>query len=201
LSKTCPFDHALQSVFNRGGLAFPSESVDVGAEPSVRAETREDELKKNFSHVDGSGKIRMVDVSEKRATRRSATASCVILTTADRSQLSSASSDLDRIHSARLAGIMAAKQTAQLIPLCHPLNLDDIQVDVLINEHGVEIQSSVATVHQTGVEMEALTACAVAALSLLTSLLTVDHSARMDDLVLLRKSGGESGDWGRQVHA
>jgi len=96
---------------------------------------------------------------------------------------------------------MAAKQTAQLIPLCHPLNLDDIQVDVLINEHGVEIQSSVATVHQTGVEMEALTACAVAALSLLTSLLTVDHSARMDDLVLLRKSGGESGDWGRQVHA
>ncbi len=96
---------------------------------------------------------------------------------------------------------MAAKQTAQLIPLCHPVNLDDIQVDVLINEHGVEIQSSVATVHQTGVEMEALTACAVAALSLLTSLLAVDHSARMDDLVLLRKRGGESGDWGRQVHA
>ena len=157
------------------------------------------ELKKEFSHVDHSGKIRMVDVSEKGATRRSAVASCVIRTTADLTRLPSDSDGLEMVHSARLAGIMAAKNTAQLIPLCHPLNLDDIQVDVTTDARGVEIESSVATMHQTGVEMEALTACAVTALSLLTSLLDIDRSARMDDLVLLRKSGGRSGDWGRQV--
>jgi cyclic pyranopterin phosphate synthase len=156
-------------------------------------------LSNEFSHVDGSGKIRMVDVSDKPSTRRSASAACVILTTADLSGDNPEFEGLEMVHSARLAGILAAKQTAQLIPLCHPLNLDDIQVDVLANAHGVEIRSSVATVHQTGVEMEALTACAVAALSLLTSLLAVDRRARMDDLVLLRKSGGRSGDWGRET--
>lgn len=151
-----------------------------------------------FSHVDASGKIRMVDVSDKPSTRRIAAASCVIITTAAISERPPEPDGLDMVHSARLAGILAAKQTALLIPLCHPLNLDDITVDVLPNARGLEIRSSVATVHQTGVEMEALTACAVAALSLLTSLLTLDRSARMDELVLLRKSGGRSGDWGRE---
>src|SRR5664280_3311847 len=89
------------------------------------------ELKKEFSHVDRSGKIRMVDVSEKGATRRSAAASCVIRTTADLTRLPSDSHGLEMVHSARLAGIVAAKNTAQLIPLCHPLNLDDIQVCLL----------------------------------------------------------------------
>ena len=143
----------------------------------------------------------MVDVSEKGATRRSAGARCVVRTTVHPTQLGADADGLDAVHSARLAGVMAAKQTAQLIPLCHPLNLDDIQVDASIHALGVTIESSVTTVHQTGVEMEALTACAVAALSLLTSLLPVDRSARMDDLVLLRKSGGRSGDWGRELPA
>ena len=156
-------------------------------------------MKKEFTHVDASGKIRMVDVSEKSVTRRSASASCVILTSVDLTRLQSDSRQLEIIHSARLAGILAAKQTANLIPLCHPLSLDDIQVDVTTIPGGVRIQSSVATVHHTGVEMEALTACAVAALSLLTSLFSTDRAIRMDDLVLLRKSGGRSGDWGRQV--
>jgi len=156
-----------------------------------------DQLSNEFSHVDDSGRIRMVDVSDKASTRRSATASCVIVTTADVSTRSTPSDDLDMVHSARLAGILASKQTAQLIPLCHPLNLDDIQVDVVATARGAEIRSSVTTVHQTGVEMEALTACAVAALSLLTSLEALGERARMDELVLERKSGGRSGDWGR----
>lgn len=156
-------------------------------------------MSSEFSHVDASGKIRMVDVSEKPTTRRSATASCVILTNADVSSRDSGSDGLEMIHSARLAGILAAKRTALLIPLCHPLNLDDIQVEVSATAGGVEIRSSVATVHQTGVEMEALTACAVTALSLLTSLLETDRHARMEDLALLKKSGGRSGDWGRET--
>ena len=156
-------------------------------------------MSSEFSHVDASGKIRMVDVSQKPTTRRSATAGCLILTSADLSSSASDSNGLEMIHSARLAGILAAKRTALLIPLCHPLNLDDIQVEVSTIASGVEIRSSVATVHQTGVEMEALTACAVTALSLLTSLLATDRHARMEDLVLLKKSGGRSGDWGREA--
>ena len=156
-------------------------------------------MSSEFSHVDASGKIRMVDVSDKPTTRRSATAGCLILTSADLSSRGSGSDGLEMIHSARLAGILAAKRTALLIPLCHPLNLDDIQVEVSATAGGVEIRSSVTTVHQTGVEMEALTACAVTALSLLTSLLATDRHARMEDLVLLKKSGGRSGDWGRET--
>ena len=106
---------------------------------------------------------------------------------------------VDPLHAARLAGIQAAKQTSNLIPLCHPLDLNQIQVDVAAAEGGFEVSSMVVTVNRTGVEMEALTACAFAALSLVTSLLDVDPSARIDELVLERKSGGKSGEWGRQV--
>lgn len=156
-------------------------------------------MNNEFSHVDEGGKIRMVDVTDKPSTRRSAVAQCQIVTSADLSGAATGSDAPAMIHSARLAGILAAKQTAQLIPLCHPLNLDDIQVDVIDTADGVTIQSSVATIHQTGVEMEALTACAVAALSLQASLLAIDPRVRMDDLVVLRKSGGRSGDWGRET--
>jgi cyclic pyranopterin phosphate synthase len=106
---------------------------------------------------------------------------------------------LDVVHAARLAGIQAAKQTANLIPLCHPLNLSEIRVDILPNAVGVEVQTTVVTVHRTGVEMEALTACAFAALSVMNSLVEEDPHSRMEDLVLLRKSGGKSGEWGRSV--
>ena len=120
-------------------------------------------VKKQLSHVDSSGKLRMVDVSSKRATRRSAQASCVVVTQAEIPAPGTATHALDVLHAARIAGIQAAKQTANLIPLCHPLSLDDIQVDITPNPNGVSIESSVVTVHHTGVEMEALTACAVAA--------------------------------------
>jgi len=156
-------------------------------------------VKKKFSHVDAKGKIKMVDVSDKGSTKRSATASCTVLTTIDLAARTSAPDELHVITSARLAGILAAKSTAQLIPLCHPLNLDDVQVEIVAVAQGAEIRSSVATMRSTGVEMEALTACSIAALNLLTSLVADDPFARMNDLVVLQKSGGKSGDWGRHV--
>jgi cyclic pyranopterin phosphate synthase len=106
---------------------------------------------------------------------------------------------VDPLHVARLAGIQAAKQTANLIPLCHPLDLNEIQVEVIPNEQYIAISATVAAVHRTGVEMEALTACAFAALSIVSSVVGVDPNAWIDDIVLLRKSGGKSGDWGRLV--
>lgn len=157
-------------------------------------------VKKQLSHVDSSGKLRMVDVSRKQTSRRSAQASCTVFTDADIPAPGTATHALDVLHAARIAGIQAAKQTANLIPLCHPISLDDIQVDVTKNAQGVSIQSTVVTVHHTGVEMEALTACAVAALSVVSSLLDLDPTAHIEDLVLLRKTGGKSGDWGRLVN-
>ena len=156
-------------------------------------------VKKQFTHVDKVGRLRMVDVSKKRPTRRTAEASCVVHTTADLTSLSPNGQGIEPIHAARLAGVMAAKQTSDLIPLCHPLPLDDVDVTISASARGLEVTSSVVTVHHTGVEMEALTACAVAALSLVNALIKDDPRAHVDDLALLRKTGGRSGDWGRLV--
>lgn len=154
-----------------------------------------------FTHLDGSGKLRMVDVSRKRRTRRTARARCNVTTSAALSDLDAGASEIEAVHAARLAGILAAKQTAALIPLCHPLDLHDIQVNITTTPDGFTVESEVLTIHHTGVEMEALTACAVAALSLVSALLPVDAFARIEDLALLRKTGGRSGDWGREVTA
>jgi len=102
---------------------------------------------------------------------------------------------------ARVAGVLAAKRTSEIIPLCHSLHLSDVNVELIERDDGVEISSSVIATESTGVEMEALTACAFAALSILDSLAALDPDARMDDLVLLRKEGGKSGSWGRLVEA
>ncbi|HVB19416.1 MAG TPA: cyclic pyranopterin monophosphate synthase MoaC [Acidimicrobiales bacterium] len=156
-------------------------------------------VKKSFTHVDRGGKVRMVDVSKKRATRRSAEASCVVLTTGDANTLAHDAQGVEPLHAARIAGIQAAKQTSTLIPLCHPLNLDDVNVEILANDRGFSVVTSVVTIHHTGVEMEALTACTVAALSLLNALLEIDPNASIQEVALMRKSGGRSGDWGRLV--
>lgn len=156
-------------------------------------------MKQPFSHIDGTGKLRMVDVTRKRPTLRRARASCIVRTVADIGAPRPGTNGIDPLHMARLAGIQAAKQTANLIPLCHPLNLNEIHVEVTPNAHYIEISATVAAVHRTGVEMEALTACAFAALSIVSSLIEVDPNARIDDIVLQRKSGGKSGDWGRLV--
>jgi cyclic pyranopterin phosphate synthase len=168
--------------------------VRIGAERkgALMAERR-------FSHINDAGKIRMVNVSRKRPTLRKASASCVVRTVADLSKLGPSANGVDPWHAARLAGIQAAKQTSNLIPLCHPLELHEIQVDIAPVAGRIEITTTVVTVHRTGVEMEALTACAVASLSILSSLAHVDRGAQIDDLVLLSKSGGKSANWGRLV--
>ncbi|HEY1761005.1 MAG TPA: cyclic pyranopterin monophosphate synthase MoaC [Acidimicrobiales bacterium] len=152
---------------------------------------------KPFTHVDASGKLRMVDVSKKAPTRRTSHASCLIVTDVDLT--GQTYGELDPVHASRIAGILAAKQTATLIPLCHPLNISDVQVDVVPVAKGLEIHARIVTVDQTGVEMEALVACAMTALSIVSSLLNEDPFAHVEDLVLLKKSGGKSGDWGRLV--
>jgi cyclic pyranopterin phosphate synthase len=156
-------------------------------------------MEKPFSHIARNGMLRMVDVSNKRVTKRQATASCVVRTTADLTKLATGSNDVDPWHAARLAGTLAAKSTSTLIPLCHPLSISDIHVTVDALGGLVEVRATVSALERTGVEMEALTACAVAALSVIDSLMGLDPLARIDDLVLLSKSGGKSGPWGRLV--
>jgi cyclic pyranopterin phosphate synthase len=152
---------------------------------------------KPFTHVDVAGKLQMVDVSKKTPTRRTSHASCLVVTNVD--PPAEHSREVEPIHASRIAGILGAKQTATLIPLCHPLNISDVQVDVTPVPTGLEIHAKVVTVDQTGVEMEALVACAMTALSIMSALLEEDPSAHIEDLVLLKKSGGKSGDWGRLV--
>jgi cyclic pyranopterin phosphate synthase len=154
-----------------------------------------------FSHVDGTGKLRMVDISGKRRTLRKAWAQCRVVTDVKLASLERRHDGLEAVHAARVAGVLAAKRTAEIIPLCHSLHLSDVNVELVEKEGALEISSSVIASESTGVEMEALTACAFAALSILDSLTPLDPHARMDDLVLLRKEGGKSGSWGRLVES
>jgi cyclic pyranopterin monophosphate synthase len=152
----------------------------------------------SFSHVDASGRLQMVDVSDKVPSRRTAQAECLIVTSVDVAGLDARTLGLDHIQTARLAGIQAAKLTAQLVPLCHPIGLDHIHVDVLAHERGFTVRSTVSTIARTGVEMEALCACAFGALSLLDSIIPHDRTARASGLEVLSKTGGKS-DWGREA--
>ncbi len=155
----------------------------------------------SLSHVDDDGKLRMVDVSEKASTRRTALASCRVRTTLRVSDLGIHANGVDVLQAARLAGVNAAKLTSQIIPLCHPLALDDIDVTVGDDEHGLTVLARVVVVGRTGVEMEALAACAFAALTLLNALRARDRAARLEDLLVREKTGGKSADWGRDLDA
>ena len=152
-----------------------------------------------FSHVGSTGKLRMVDVSNKRRTLRKARAQCLVVTNVKMADIEPRDDGLDVEHVARVAGVLAAKRTAEIIPLCHTLHLSDVNVELVEIDTGVEVSSSVIANEATGVEMEALTACAFAALSILDALRALDPYARVDDLVLLEKEGGKSGSWGRLV--
>ena len=156
-------------------------------------------MDQQFSHISATGKLRMVDVSAKRMTRRSAVARCLVVTSVNIADLEPRDDDIDPILCARIAGVSAAKRTSELIPLCHLLNLNDVDVELLPHDRGIEVMATVTATQRTGVEMEALTASAFAALSILASLQDVDPVAWIDDLVLLRKKGGKSGSWGRLV--
>ena len=151
----------------------------------------------SFSHLDAHGGAKMVDVSEKPVTRREAAASCrVLLTPATVERLA----DLPKGDAwvvARLAGIQGAKRTAELVPLAHPLALDQVDVELSPGPQGVEVRSRVVTTGRTGAEMEALVACATAALALYDMVKAVEREAVITDLRLESKSGGRSGDYRR----
>jgi cyclic pyranopterin phosphate synthase len=152
-----------------------------------------------LSHVDPTGRVKMVDTSDKLTTTRRAIASARVLMSSETvtALREHRSPKGDPLEAARLAGIMAAKKTAELIPLCHPLPLTHIDVSAELNDEGVYLEADVSTNAQTGVEMEALTAVTVAALTIYDMCKALEKSIRITDIQLERKSGGKSGDYVR----
>jgi cyclic pyranopterin phosphate synthase len=155
-----------------------------------------------LTHLDERGQARMVDVAEKPETHRVAVARGRVSLRPETLQLvrEGRAAKGDVLAVARVAGIMAAKRTAELIPLCHPLPLTKVEVDVRTNEQdtSLEIEARVETVSRTGVEMEALTAVAVAALTVYDMLKAVDRGMTIDRIQLIEKAGGRSGTWRRE---
>jgi cyclic pyranopterin monophosphate synthase len=152
---------------------------------------------KKLSHYDGAGRARMVDVSAKAPTRREAEASAFVAMTSAVLAALPQNPKGNPLEVARIAGIMAAKRTSELIPMCHPLPLALVDVDVTLCENGVTITSKVATTAETGVEMEALVAASVAALTLYDMCKALDKGIEIREIVLQGKSGGKSGDYRR----
>jgi len=152
----------------------------------------------DFSHLDERGAARMVDVSGKPVTRRIAEASCRVLLAAETVARLSSLPKGDAVAVARIAGIGAAKRTGELIPLAHPLPLDQVDVEVDPTPDGVRIRSRVVTTARTGAEMEALLACSTAALALYDMVKAVERGAVITDLRLEAKSGGASGEFRRE---
>lgn len=154
-----------------------------------------------LSHLDASGRARMVDVGGKPETDRRAVASGTITMTpgAFATLRDQGGPKGDVLGTAELAGVMAAKRTADLIPLCHPLRLDQVDVHAALDAGlpGVRVDATVRCVGRTGVEMEALTAVAVALLTVYDMVKATGHDLRIGDIMLLEKSGGRSGDWRR----
>ncbi len=152
-----------------------------------------------LSHYDDAGRPRMVDVTEKAPTRRTARAQAFVRIRPEVLARLPENPKGDPLEVARLAGIMAAKRTAELIPLCHPLPLTHADVAVRVEDAGVRIETSIATTAPTGVEMEALTAASVAALTVYDMMKALDKSIEITEIRLLEKTGGKSGDWRRRV--
>jgi len=154
-------------------------------------------MKKKLSHYDDSGRARMVDVSGKGASRREAEASAFVRVRAEVLRELPKNPKGDALEVARIAGIMAAKRTAELIPMCHPLALAHVDVEMRLCENGVAIAAKVATTAETGVEMEALVAASISALTIYDMLKGMDKGIEIREIVLQRKSGGKSGDYRR----
>jgi cyclic pyranopterin phosphate synthase len=152
-----------------------------------------------LTHLNAAGQAHMVDVSSKDVTARSATASgTVLLSPAAVAALRSGTVPKgDALAVARIAGIQGAKRTPDLIPLCHPIGLHAVSVDLEVADHGVLMRATARTADRTGVEMEALTSVAVAALALIDMVKAVDPAAVITDIRLEEKSGGKSGLWRR----
>ncbi len=152
-----------------------------------------------LTHLDAEGRARMVDVSDKAETRRAATAKGAVLMRPETIALirEGGLKKGDVLTVARLAGIMGAKRTPDLIPLCHPLNLTSIEIELTLDEarSAVDITATAKLIGRTGVEMEAMTAVAVAALTFYDMCKAVDRGMRLTDILLTRKSGGKSGTY------
>lgn len=150
-----------------------------------------------LSHYDNSGQARMVDVSVKPATRREAVAAAFVEISEAVLEALPQNPKGDPLEVARFAGIQAAKRTSELIPMCHPLALSFVDVRATVVEGGVAIEATAATTAGTGVEMEAMIAASVAALTVYDMTKALDKGIRIREVVLLRKSGGKSGDYVR----
>ena len=159
--------------------------------------------KPSLSHVDAEGRVRMVDVGDKVSTAREAVARGTVRMSATARRLvqSGKTKKGNALQAARLAGIMGAKRTADLIPLCHPLSLSYVSVDITPVRGGFAIEGRAKTTGQTGVEMEALTAVAVAALTLYDMVKAVDKAMVIGEICLLEKRGGKSGPYVRSSKA
>jgi cyclic pyranopterin phosphate synthase len=156
-------------------------------------------MPKKLSHYDGAGRASMVDVSSKQASTREAEASAFVLLKPEVLEALPKNPKGDPLEVARLAGIMAAKKTSDLIPMCHPLPLSHVDVTLRLCENGVAITSKVTTTAVTGVEMEALVAASIAALSVYDMCKALDKGIEIREVVLERKSGGKSGDYRRKA--
>jgi cyclic pyranopterin phosphate synthase len=160
------------------------------------------EMKKRFSHLDESGRLRMVDVSGKRVTKRTAVARCTVVMKPDtlRMILEEKAPKGDVFAAARVAGIMAAKRTGELVPLSHPLPIEfvDVRFEPDVVSGALVIESSVVVTAKTGAEMEALEAVSQAALTVYDMCKAVDRGMAVTDLMLTEKSGGKSGTWTRE---
>jgi cyclic pyranopterin monophosphate synthase len=156
-------------------------------------------MAEELTHVDASGAARMVDVSDKDVTAREAVASGRVLVSARVVELLRGEGvpKGDALAVARLAGIMGAKQTPSLVPLCHPLAISGVTVDLVVEDDAVAVTATVRTTDRTGVEMEALTAVSVAALTVIDMVKAVDKAAVITDVRVESKTGGKSGDWSR----
>ncbi len=152
-----------------------------------------------LSHIDSTGAARMVDVSGKNSTTRTAVASGVLRTTPEVIRLISTGGlpKGDALATARIAGIMGAKRTPDLVPMCHPIAVSGVEVAFELGESEVGVTATVRTTDRTGVEMEALTAVAVAGLTMHDMIKAVDPAATMDGVRLVRKEGGKTGVWTR----
>ena len=152
-----------------------------------------------FTHLDSEGRARMVDVGGKEVTQRRAVARARVTMQEETAQALADGTVAkgDVLAVARVAGIQAAKRTSELIPLCHPLRLSSVQVDLTPGPSWVDIEATAETVDRTGVEMEALTACSVAALTVYDMCKARDRAMQVEALGLVEKSGGRSGDWHR----
>jgi len=155
-------------------------------------------MARKLSHYDDAGHARMVDVSGKAPTRRAAEASAFVRINPEVLQTLPKNPKGDPFEVARIAGIMAAKRTSELIPLCHALPLSHVDVEMRLCENGVAITTKAVTTAETGVEMEALVAAGISALTIYDMLKAMDKGIEIREIVLERKSGGKSGEYRRK---